>query len=60
MNRAHEGVYVVANPDEGGGVQPVAASPAAFDRAAGSAAQTPIQPGELDVTVTVNVTWAIK
>ena len=46
---------------EGGGVQPVQASPAAFDRAAsGPAAQTPIQPGELDVTVTVNVTWAIR
>src|SRR5438067_8364447 len=45
---------------EGGGVQPVPAT-AAFDRAAGAAApQTPIQPGELDVTVTVNVTWAIK
>src|SRR4051812_32040197 len=44
---------------EGGGVQPVAASPDALDRA-GSAAQTPIQPGELDVAVTVNVTWAIK
>jgi hypothetical protein len=22
MNRAHEGVYVVANPDEGGCIQP--------------------------------------
>ena len=42
---------------EGGGVQPVQASPAA---ASGPAAQTPIQPGELDVTVTVNVTWAIR
>ncbi len=46
---------------EGGGVQPLPASPALLDRAAsGAAAETPIQPGELDVTVTVNVVWAIK
>jgi uncharacterized protein YggE len=47
---------------EGGGVQPVVFSGAQFDaaRAAGASAPTPVQPGELDVTVNVNITWAIK
>ena len=47
--------------NEGGGVQPVVYSGAAYDAAKSVAAPaTPIQPGELDITIDVNITWAIK
>ncbi|MBF6600412.1 MAG: SIMPL domain-containing protein [Dehalococcoidia bacterium] len=45
---------------EGGGVQPIVYDKAAFAAAPGATtAATPIQPGELDVTVNVSITWAI-
>ena len=46
---------------EGGGVQPVVYSGAMYDAAKAAAAPaTPIQPGELDVTINVTVTWGLK
>ena len=51
----------VMSISEGGGVQPVMYSGAAFDAAKSAAAPaTPIQPGELDVTIDVSVTWGLK
>lgn len=48
--------------NEGGGVQPVPVQTLADrDRSVGAAgAPTPVQPGELDVTINVTVTWAIN
>ncbi len=45
---------------EAGGVQPIMYSGAEFAAKPAAAPATPIQPGELDVTVTVSATWAIK
>jgi uncharacterized protein YggE len=47
---------------EGGGVQPIAYDRAALAAmpSAAAGASTPIEPGQLDVTVDVSVTWAIK
>ncbi len=47
---------------EGGGVQPIVYAGAQLKNMASSAAApaTPIQPGQLDVTVDVNITWTIK
>jgi uncharacterized protein YggE len=46
---------------EGGGVQPVMYSGAMLDTMKTAAApETPIQPGELDVTIDVSVTWGLK
>ncbi|MDE3096117.1 MAG: SIMPL domain-containing protein [Chloroflexota bacterium] len=45
---------------ESGGVKPVQYSGADLAARAGAAPATPIQPGELDVSVNVNVTWAIR
>jgi hypothetical protein len=39
---------------------PLASKAFAEDRGAGAAPATPIEPGKLDVTVTVNVTWGIR
>jgi uncharacterized protein len=48
--------------NEGGGVQPVVLQGAALDSAIRNAPapETPIQPGQLDITINVNTTWAIK
>jgi hypothetical protein len=46
---------------EGGGVQPITYDSAALKSAGAAAAPaTPIQPGQLDVTIDVSITWAIK
>jgi len=51
----------VMSISEGGGVQPVMYDAAEFRGAMAAAAPaTPIQPGELDVTVNVSITWGIK
>ena len=49
------------NISESGGVQPVELSGAAFNSARQAAApSTPVQPGELDVTVNISATFAIE
>jgi len=45
---------------EGGGVTPIPLEAAAFDEARQAGASTPIQPGELDITINVGVTYGIS